>query len=93
MKINDIVTLDKQKMNIEIVKKYKDLLGDNGTKEYYFNINDGVIEINKEDIKYALNKVVKNKATSWDLIPGKVIKNTINLIEKNKSDNKLDNVY
>ena len=61
MKINDIVTLDKQKMNIEIVKKYKDLLGDNGYKEYYFNINDGVIEINKEDIKYALNKAVKNK--------------------------------
>ena len=63
MKINDIVTLDKQKMNIEIVKKYKDLLGDNGgTKEYYYNINEGVIEINKEDIKYALNKVIKNKA-------------------------------
>ena len=36
MIINDIVTLDKQIMNIEIVKKYKDLLGDNGrTKEYY----------------------------------------------------------
>ena len=93
MKINDIVALDEQIMNKEIIKKYKDLLGDNGNKEYYFNINDGVIEINKKDIKYALNKVVKNKATSWDLIPGKVIKNTINLIEKNKSDNKLDNVY
>ena len=63
MKVNDIVTLDKQIMNLEIVKKYKDLLGDNGgIKEYYFNINDGVIEINKEDIKYTLNKVVKNKA-------------------------------
>ena len=41
MKINDIVTLDKQKMNIEIVKKYKDLFGDNEeTKGYYFNIDD-----------------------------------------------------
>ena len=48
MKIDDKVTLDKQIMNIEIVKKYKDLLGDNGgTKEYYYNINEGVIEINK----------------------------------------------
>ena len=93
MKINDIVTLDKQKMNIEIVKKYKDLLGDNGgTKEYYYNINEGVIEINKEDIKYALNKVVKNKATSWDLIPGKAIKNAINLIDKNKLDNVYENL-
>jgi len=92
MKINDIVTLDKQKMNIEIVKKYKNLLGDNGYKEYYFNINDGVIEINKEDIKYALNKVVKNKATSWDLIPGKAIKNAINLIDKNKLDNIYENL-
>ena len=73
MKINDIVTLEKQKMNIEIVKKYKNLLGDNGYKEYYFNINDEVIEINKEDIKYALNKVVKNKETSWDLIPDKAM--------------------
>ena len=38
MKINDIVTLDKQIMNIEIVKKYKDLLGDNIL--ILFNIND-----------------------------------------------------
>ena len=34
MKIDDKVILDKQIMNIEIVKKYKDLLGDNGTKEF-----------------------------------------------------------
>ena len=58
-----IVTLDKQILNIEIVKKYKDLLGEIGrTKEYYFNINDRVIEINKEDLNNALNKVVKNRA-------------------------------
>ena len=92
MKINDIVTLDKQKINKEIVKKYKDLLGDKGIKEYYFNIKEGVIKINKEDIKYALNKVVKNKATSWDLIPGKAIKNAINLIEKDKLDNIYENI-
>ena len=92
MKINDIVTLDKQKMNKEKVKKYKDLLGDNGTKGNYFNNNDGVIEINKEDIKYALNKVVKNKATSWDLIPGKAIKNAINLVDKNKLDDVYENL-
>ena len=92
MKINDTVTLDKQIMNKEIIKKYKDLLGDNGIKEYYFNINDGVIEINEEDIKYALNKVVKNKEISWDLIPGKAIKNAINLIEKDKLNNVYENL-
>ena len=41
-------------MNKEIIKKYKDLLGDKGHKEYYFDINDKVINITTEDIIYGL---------------------------------------
>ena len=79
MKIND---MDKKLINIEINKKYKTLLCDKGHKEYYFNKTDKVTDINAADIKYAIKKVVKNKATRWDLIPGKAIKNSINLTKK-----------
>ena len=34
------ITLNKKEINEEIIKKYKDLLGDKGYKEYYFDIND-----------------------------------------------------
>ena len=82
MKINDKIVTDKKLINIEINKKYKTLLGDEGHKEYYFNKNDNVIDINAVDVQYAIKKVVKNKAVSWDLIPGKAIKNAINLMKK-----------
>ena len=82
MKINDKIVTDKKLINIEINKKYKTLLGDEGHKEYYFNKNDNVIDINATDVQYAIKKVVKNKAVSWDLIPGKAIKNAINLMKK-----------
>ena len=82
MKINDKIVMDKKLINEEINKKYKTLLGDKGYKEYYFNKNDNVIDINATDVQYAIKKVVKNKAVSWDLIPGKAIKNAINLIKK-----------
>ena len=74
---NEIITLDKEEINNEIIKKYKDLLGDNGYKEIYYNFNDKVITITKDDIKYAHENVVKNKAVSWDLIPGISLKNSI----------------
>ena len=74
---NEIITLDKEEINNEIIKKYKDLLGDNGFKEIYYNFNDKVITITKDDIKYAHENVVKNKAVSWDLIPGISLKNSI----------------
>ena len=74
---NEIITLDKEEINNEIIKKYKDLLGDNGYKEIYYNFNDKVITITKDDIKYAHENVVRNKAVSWDLIPGISLKNSI----------------
>ena len=74
---NEIITLNKEEINNEIIIKYKDLLGDNGFKDIYFTINDKVITITKEDIKYAHKNVIKNKAVSWDLIPGVALKNAI----------------
>ena len=74
---NEIITLDKEEINNEIIKKYKDLLGDNGYKEIYYNFNGKVITITKDDIKYAHENVVRNKAVSWDLIPGISLKNSI----------------
>ena len=84
--------MDKKIINIEINKKYKTLLGDNGYKEYYFNKTDNVIDINAEDVQYAIKKVVKNKAVSWDLIPGKAIKNSINLIKKQELNTVYNNI-
>ena len=49
-KINDKIVTDKKLINIEINKKYKTLLGDEGHKEYYFNKNDNVIDINAADV-------------------------------------------
>ena len=60
MKINDKIVTDKKLINIEINKKYKTLLH----KDYYFNKNDKVIDINAVDIQYSIKKVVKNKAKS-----------------------------
>ena len=56
MKINDKIVTDKKLINIEINKKYKNLLGDEGHKEYYFNKNDKVIDIYAADIYYAIKK-------------------------------------
>ncbi len=75
------ITLNKNEINEEVIKKYKNLLGDNGYKECYYDINDKVINITKEDIIYGCKNVVKNKATSWDLIPGKCIKKALKKIE------------
>ena len=40
-------------------------------------MDDKVIKITKDDIKYAHENVVRNKAVSWDLIPGISLKNSI----------------
>ena len=73
----DIITLDKEEINNVVIAKYKDLLGDKGFKEIYSNINDKTITIDDNDIKYAHKNVIKNKAVSWDLIPGISLKNAI----------------
>ena len=43
-----------------------------------------------------LKKIVKNKSLSWDLIPGKAIKNSINLIIKDELNiiyNNIDKLF
>ena len=51
-----ITTLNKNEINEEIIKKYKDLLGDKGYKEYYYDIYNTVINNTKEDIIYRCKK-------------------------------------
>jgi len=48
--------MDKNLINEEINKKYKTLLVNKGYKEYYFNKNDNIIDINAVDIQYAIKK-------------------------------------
>ena len=42
-----------------------------------YTIYDKAITINKDDIKYAHENVIKNKAISWDLISSISLKNAI----------------
>ena len=44
------------------------------TKNIILIKKDKLLDINAVDAQYAIKKLVKNKAVSWDLIPGKVIK-------------------
>ena len=66
------------------------LFEDKGFKEIYSNINDKTIIIDDNDIKYAHKNVVKNKAVSWDLIPGISLKNAIKPEYYNKIKNILN---
>ena len=70
------IILNKKEINKEIIKYYKDLLGNKGYKEFYYDINNKVINITTED-KNGCRNVVRNKAINWDLIPGKSIKKTL----------------
>ena len=74
---NEIITLNKKEINSEVIIKYKNLLGDNGFKKIYYSFNDKVIKITHEDIKFAYENIIKDKAVSWDLIPGKSLKKAI----------------
>ena len=86
----EIITLDKEEINNAVIAKYKDLLGDKGFKEIYSNINDKTITIDDNDINYAHKNVIKNKAVSWDLIPGISLKNAIKPEYYNKIKNILN---
>ena len=75
-----------ESMNLVIKPEYKERIisvnGEVGAEVAYEDLVYKVINVNRVDIQYAIKKVVKKKATSWDLIPGKAIKNAINLIKK-----------
>ena len=67
----DTVTIDKDTINKKVSEKYRKLFKDDGTKLLIKPINDEVLIYTDDMIKRALDKLNLNKATSWDLLPGK----------------------
>ena len=70
-----IITINKNEINNEVKNKYKDLFGDNGTKNIY--IKSGIkkdLVITKEEVENSFKEAAKDKAVSWDLIPGICLK-------------------
>ena len=70
-----IITINKNEINIEVKNKYKDLFGDKGTKNNYINpsIKKNLI-VTKEEVENSFKEAAKDKAVSWDLIPGICLK-------------------
>ena len=70
-----IITINKKEINNEVKNKYKELFGDKGTKNNYIipNTNKNLI-ITKEEVINSFKEAAKDKAVSWDLIPGICLK-------------------
>ena len=70
-----IITINKNEINIEVKNKYKDLFGDKGIKNNYINpsIKKNLI-VTKEEVENSFKEAAKDKAVSWDLIPGICLK-------------------
>jgi len=66
-----IVTTDKDIINDRVTHKYKELFRDTGNKNRIQPLDDSVILYTDDIVKDDLFKLNLNKATSWDLIPGK----------------------
>ena len=79
-----IITINKNEINNEVKNKYKDLFGDKGTKNNYINhnINKNLI-ITKEEVKNSFKEAAKDKAVSWDLIPGICLKELYKVQKEN----------
>ena len=74
---------DKFSINSRICKKYRTMLGDNGSKMFYYR-GGPVLLIQDYELYKAFDLVSMDKAVSWDLIPGKSIsslKNKNNYLE------------
>ena len=70
-----IITINKKEINTEVKNKYKELFGDKGTKNNYINPNNNkTLIITKEEVKNSFKEAAKDKAVSWDLIPGICLK-------------------
>ena len=70
-----IITINKKEINNEVKNKYKELFGDKGTKNNYINpsIKKNLI-VTKEEVENSFKEAAKDKAVSWDLIPGICLK-------------------
>ena len=70
-----IITINKKEINNEVKNKYKELFGDKGTKNNYINPNNNNnLTITKEEVINSFKEAAKDKAVSWDLIPGICLK-------------------
>ena len=70
-----IITINKKEINNEVKNKYKELFGDKGTKNNYINPNNNNnLTITKEEVINSFKEAAKDKAVSWDLIPGLCLK-------------------
>ena len=70
-----IIKKNKKEINNEVKIKYKDLFGDKGTKNNYINPNNNKsLTIIDEEVKNSFKEAAKDKAVSWDLIPGICLK-------------------
>ena len=69
------ITINKNEINNEVKNKYKELFGDKGTKNNYINPNNNkALIITKEEVENSFKEAAKDKAVSWDLIPGICLK-------------------
>ena len=86
LEIEGTITDDKDKIDKELIKKFKTLFHDNGFKmKYQINnppLKNEIITFTEGNITDAIKALKWQKATSWDLIPGKIF----NLIQKKKKN-------
>ena len=79
-----IITINKKEINNEVKNKYKELFGDKGTKNNYINQNTNKnLIITKEEVKNSFKEAAKDKAVSWDLIPGTRLKDVFKAQKEN----------
>ncbi|MFO0359348.1 MAG: RNA-directed DNA polymerase, partial [Flavobacteriales bacterium] len=88
---SETVTVDRMIINDHLQKKYQRLFQDNGTKQNYFDPNDIVIHISRQEVENALTRLDLDKAISWDFIPGKSYEQ-IKLLSEPDRDNFYENL-
>ena len=68
--------------NKKINLKFKNLLLDDGLKRIYLpsiEEQEDLYNFNNKDIEKSIKESNLNKATSWDIIPGKIFKNILKI--------------
>ena len=88
------ITINKNEINNEVKNKYKDLFGDKGIKNTYIKDIKKDLIITKEEVEYSFKEAAKDKAVSWDLIPGICLKELYKAQKENSSIyEKLANIF
>ena len=84
-------TTDMNIINKKITQKFKNLLLDDGKKRVYLpsmEEQNDLFNFSNEEIVRCIKKSNLNKATSWDMIPGKVFNKFINKKDTNDKEQK-----